>query len=68
MGKIKDQAMDYFARIPDGHKNAIQRPWNRVVDRCLRPRGREGVERVSCKRTPPGTGDPAEAPLYEENI
>ena len=36
MGKIKDQAMDYFARIPDGRKNAIQRPWNRVVDRCLR--------------------------------
>ena len=36
MGKIKDQAMDYFVRIPDGHKNAIQRPWNRVVDRCLR--------------------------------
>lgn len=36
MGKIKDQAMDYFVRIPDGHKNAIQRPWNRVVDRRLR--------------------------------
>ena len=36
MGKIKNQAMDYFVRIPDGHKNAIQRPWNRVVDRCLR--------------------------------
>ena len=36
MGKIKDQAMDYFSRISDGHKNAIQRPWNRVVDRCLR--------------------------------
>ena len=36
MGKIKDQAMDYFSRISDGHGNAIQRPWNRVVDRCLR--------------------------------
>lgn len=36
MGKIKDRAMDYFSRIPDGHRNAIQRPWNRVVDRCLR--------------------------------
>lgn len=36
MGKIKDQAMDYFSRISDGHKNAIQRPWNRVVDRFLR--------------------------------
>ncbi len=36
MGKIKDQAMSYFTRISDGHKNAIQRPWDRVVDRCLR--------------------------------
>ena len=36
MGKIKDQAMCYYNRIPDGHKNAIQRPWDRRVDRCLR--------------------------------
>lgn len=36
MGKIKDQAMVYFIRIPDGHKNAIQRPWDLRVDRCLR--------------------------------
>lgn len=36
MGKIKDQAMCYYNRIPDGHRNAIQRPWDRRVDRCLR--------------------------------
>ena len=36
MGKLFEQAQEYFDRIPDGHKNAIQRPWNRVVDRSLR--------------------------------
>ncbi len=36
MGKLFEQAREYFNRIPDGHKNAIQRPWNRVVDRSLR--------------------------------
>lgn len=36
MGKLFEQAKEYFDRIPDGHKNAIQRPWNRSVDRNLR--------------------------------
>lgn len=36
MGKLFEQAQEYFDRIPDGHKNAIQRPWNRIVDRSLR--------------------------------
>ena len=36
MGKLFERAQEYFDRIPDGHKNAIQRPWNRVVDRSLR--------------------------------
>lgn len=36
MRKIKEQAQEYFSRIPDGHRNAIQRPWDRVVDRTLR--------------------------------
>ena len=36
MGKLFEQAREYFDRIPDGHKNAIQRPWNRIVDRSLR--------------------------------
>ena len=36
MGKLFEQAEEYFKRIPDGHRNAIQRPWNRVVDRSLR--------------------------------
>lgn len=36
MGKLFEQAKEYFDRIPDGHRNAIQRPWNRVVDRSLR--------------------------------
>lgn len=36
MGKTTEQAREYFDRIPDGHRNAIQRPWNRVVDRSLR--------------------------------
>lgn len=36
MGKNKEQAIGYFSRIPDGHRNAIQRPWDRRVDRCLR--------------------------------
>lgn len=31
-----EKATDYFNRIPDGHRNAIQRPWNRSVDRVLR--------------------------------
>lgn len=32
----KEQALEYFNRIPDGHRNAIQRPWNKYVDRSLR--------------------------------
>lgn len=36
MGTIFEDAKSYFDRIPDGHRNAIQRPWNRVVDRSLR--------------------------------
>lgn len=36
MSKLFGQAKEYFDRIPDGHKNAIQRPWNRSVDRSLR--------------------------------
>ena len=36
MGNLFEQASDYFNRIPDGHKNAIHRPWNRSVDRVLR--------------------------------
>ena len=36
MSKLFEQAKEYFDRIPDGHKNAIQRPWNRSVDRRLR--------------------------------
>ena len=36
MGKLFEQAKEYFGRIPDGHKNAIQRPWNRSVDRSFR--------------------------------
>lgn len=36
MGKLFEQAKEYFDRIPDGHRNAIQRPWNRIVDRSLR--------------------------------
>ena len=36
MGKLFEQAKEYFERIPDGHRNAIQRPWNRIVDRSLR--------------------------------
>ena len=36
MSKLFEQAKEYFDRIPDGHKNAIQRPWNRSVDRNLR--------------------------------
>lgn len=30
------KAEDYFNRIPDGHKNAIQRPPDRNTDRVLR--------------------------------
>lgn len=36
MSKLFEQAKEYFDRIPDGHRNAIQRPWNRSVDRVLR--------------------------------
>lgn len=36
MSKLFEQAKEYFDRIPDGHENAIQRPWNRIVDRSLR--------------------------------
>ena len=32
----REQALEYFNRIPDGHRNAIQRPWNKLVDRVLR--------------------------------
>ena len=32
----REQALEYFNRIPDGHRNAIQRPWNKLVDRSLR--------------------------------
>ena len=34
--QLFEQAKEYFDRIPDGHANAIQRPWNRSVDRVLR--------------------------------
>lgn len=30
------KAEDYFNRIPDGHRNAIQRPCNENIDRILR--------------------------------
>lgn len=36
LGKLFEQAEEYFKRIPDGHRNAIQRPWDRLVDRSLR--------------------------------
>ena len=36
MGKNIDQAQTYFDRIPDGHRNAIQRPANMNVDRAFR--------------------------------
>lgn len=35
MGK-KDSAKTYFNRIPDGHRNAIKRPWDKDIDRSLR--------------------------------
>lgn len=36
MGRIIDEAMTYFNRIPDGARNAIARPANMNVDRSLR--------------------------------
>lgn len=36
MSNLFEQAKEYFDRIPDGHKNAIQRPWNQSVDRIFR--------------------------------
>lgn len=32
----REIAEQYFCRIPDGHANAIQRPFNDCVDRCFR--------------------------------
>ena len=36
MSKLFEQAKECFDRIPDGHKNAIHRPWNQSVDRSFR--------------------------------
>lgn len=36
MGNASDNAKSYFNRIPDGHRNAMQRPWNKTEDRVLR--------------------------------
>lgn len=36
MGKTRDRAQEYFDRIPDGHRNAIQRPADMNVDRAFR--------------------------------
>lgn len=36
MGKNRETAESYFIRIPDGHRNAIQRPYNMNVDRIFR--------------------------------
>lgn len=33
---MNQAAEDYFARIPDGHAQAMQRPANPVIDRTLR--------------------------------
>lgn len=33
---LKENAQGYFDRIPFGHKNAIQRPWDNSTDRELR--------------------------------
>lgn len=36
MGKIKDEAQAVFDRIGEGHRSAVKRPWNSLVDRSLR--------------------------------
>lgn len=36
LGKNRETAESYFNRIPDGHRNAIQRPYNMNVDRIFR--------------------------------
>lgn len=36
VGKNREMAESYFIRIPDGHRNAIQRPANMNVDRIFR--------------------------------
>lgn len=36
VGNASDNAKSYFNRIPDGHRNAMQRPWNKTEDRVLR--------------------------------
>ncbi len=34
--KPSERAEAIFARIGDGHKNAVKRPWDTRTDRCLR--------------------------------
>lgn len=40
----REKAEDYFNRIPDGHRNAIQRPAEPSVDRVFRSM----VEKANC--------------------
>lgn len=41
-------ASDYFNRIPDGHKNAIQRPWNKNIDRSFRKKIEKANKNGDC--------------------
>lgn len=40
----RQEAEEYFNRIPDGHANAIQRPWDKLTDRSLR----RMIEKANC--------------------
>lgn len=44
MGKNRETAESYFNRIPDGHRNAMKRPANPVIDRRLR----KMIEKENC--------------------
>lgn len=74
MKRVKEQAMEYFIRIPDGHRNAIQRPYDRVVDRSFRSMiekaNREGdcIINVGDGVYRPVPGDPVDEKEFHEYL
>lgn len=70
----REKAEDYFNRIPDGHRNAIQRPAEPSVDRVFRSM----VEKANCNGDciinvgkgvfRPIPGDPVDEAAFHEYI
>ena len=71
---MKESAEEYFNRIPDGHRNAIARPWNKCTDRSLRRIIEQANNNGDCIINVgdgifrPIPGDPVDEKAFEEYI